>query len=73
MDLDEAAQLVLAFALDPLLVPGTEAEAHAVDIAALDARIASAAPANDSQLSEGPARTEAANAVEYESHEGEAH
>ena len=43
------------------------------DIAALDARIAEGAPVDDSQLAEGPARTEAANAVEYESHEGEAH
>ena len=43
------------------------------DIAALDARIASAAPANDSQLADGPAREEAANAMAYEAHEGGEH
>ncbi|MBD2841708.1 NADH-quinone oxidoreductase subunit M [Erythrobacter rubeus] len=36
------------------------------DIAALDARIASAAPADDSQLADGPARTEAANAIAHQ-------
>ncbi len=35
------------------------------DIAALDARIASAAPASDSQLAQGEPRSEAANAIEY--------
>nr|MDJ0644334.1 NADH-quinone oxidoreductase subunit M [Erythrobacter sp.] len=35
------------------------------DIAALDARIASAAPASDSQLAQGEPRAEAANAIEY--------
>ena len=43
------------------------------DIAALDARIASAAPADDSQLADGPARAKAANAIEHEAAEGEAH
>ncbi|MBV7266986.1 NADH-quinone oxidoreductase subunit M [Erythrobacter ani] len=36
------------------------------DIAALDARIASAAPANDSQLADGAPRAEAANAIAHE-------
>ncbi len=35
------------------------------DIAALDARIASAAPPSDSQLAQGEPRSEAANAIEY--------
>ncbi|MFL0356510.1 NADH-quinone oxidoreductase subunit M [Erythrobacter sp. GH1-10] len=43
------------------------------DIAALDARIAAAAPADDSQLADGPARAEAANAIEFHAGEGEAH
>ncbi len=41
------------------------------DIAALDAQIAAAAPASEAQLAAGEPRPEAANAVEYESHEGE--
>ncbi|MEM6476102.1 MAG: NADH-quinone oxidoreductase subunit M [Pseudomonadota bacterium] len=41
------------------------------DIATLDARIASAAPQNDSQLAAGDPRAEAANAVEYDDHGGE--
>ncbi|GMN01383.1 NADH-quinone oxidoreductase subunit M [Erythrobacter sp. MTPC3] len=43
------------------------------DIAALDARIASAAPADDSQLKSGPPRAEAANAIAYEAYEGGEH
>ncbi len=43
------------------------------DIAALDARIASAAPADDSQLADGPARAKAANAIEYDDHDGGEH
>ena len=43
------------------------------DIAALDARIASAAPESDSRLAAGPPRVEAANAMPHEAHgeEGE--
>lgn len=41
------------------------------DIAALDARIAAAAPVSDANLAAGDAREGAANAVEYEAHEGE--
>ena len=43
------------------------------DIAALDARIASAAPESDSQLEVGEPRDKAANAIEYEAKEGEAY
>lgn len=43
------------------------------DIAALDARLASAAPRDDSQLAEGPPRAKAANAIEYDAHEGGDH
>ncbi|MEO0461938.1 MAG: NADH-quinone oxidoreductase subunit M [Pseudomonadota bacterium] len=39
------------------------------DIAALDARIASARPASDSQLTVGTPREEAANAIAHDSHE----
>ena len=38
------------------------------DIAALDAQIASAAPASDAELAAGEPRAESANALEYESH-----
>ncbi|QIQ85995.1 NADH-quinone oxidoreductase subunit M [Erythrobacter sp.] len=38
------------------------------DIAALDARIASAAPESDSRLAAGPPRAEAANALPHEEH-----
>jgi len=40
------------------------------DIAALDAQLTASAPASDADLTEGPARTEAANAIEYHA-EGE--
>jgi NADH-quinone oxidoreductase subunit M len=43
------------------------------DIAALDARIASAAPQSDSQLKEGPPREEAANAMPHEEAGKEGH
>ncbi|MEE4154571.1 MAG: NADH-quinone oxidoreductase subunit M, partial [Erythrobacter sp.] len=43
------------------------------DIAALDAQIAAAAPPSDADLAAGTPRTEAANAIEYDAHEGEAH
>ena len=43
------------------------------DIAALDARIAAAAPESDSQPEAGPPREKAANAIEYHAKEGEAH
>ena len=41
------------------------------DIAALDARIAAAAPASDANLQAGEPLAESANAIEYEPHEGE--
>ena len=43
------------------------------DIAALDARIASARPASDSELALGPPREEAANALAHDESEGGAH
>ncbi|QFT77986.1 NADH-quinone oxidoreductase subunit M [Erythrobacter sp. THAF29] len=43
------------------------------DIATLNARIAAAAPPSDSRLVAGPPREKAANALEHEVHDGEAH
>jgi NADH-quinone oxidoreductase subunit M len=43
------------------------------DIAALDARVARAAPAGDAQLGDGAPRTEAANAMPAAAHEGAHH
>ncbi len=41
------------------------------DIAALDARLAAAAPQGDSQLQVGPPRAQAANAIAFEAHDEE--
>ena len=77
LDLDKREWAILAPIAAAVLWMGVYPESFLApmrqDVAALDARLASAAPESDSQLEAGPARATAANYVEFEADAEGAH